>query len=122
MKLGYEAITEGIEEGQQGILSNRYQRGEYDNYINQRTMFAFPEWFDVTGVGFDAVKNYIGINSGDPDNGDQELRRAMNIGVTTALWFPFLKHMTIDQVADRLPGAKSSYRQYREQMRADNVL
>ena len=50
-------------------------------------MFDLPEWMDVTGIGFQAVKNYIGIGGDDPENADPELRKAMNIGATTAIWF-----------------------------------
>jgi hypothetical protein len=35
----------------------------------------------------DAVAAYLGISSGDPDNGDTELRRSMEIGAMTGLLF-----------------------------------
>jgi hypothetical protein len=35
----------------------------------------------------DAAAAYLGTSSGDPDNGDAELRRSMEIGAMTGLLF-----------------------------------
>lgn len=82
-KLGFVGVTEGIEEGQQNLLQSRYQRGEYDDYAVTNSMFNLPSAFNDVGLAADAVASYIGINYGDPDNGNSELRKAMNIGLTT---------------------------------------
>ena len=80
-------LKEGTEEGQQQLLQNRYQRGEYDNYTDPSSTFCIDSFINDLGLGADAIGCYLGINSGDPDNGDADLRRAMNIGFTTSMFF-----------------------------------
>jgi len=50
-------------------------------------MFSLPALMNTAGLAADAVAGYFGINFGDPDNGDDELQKAMEIGAITALWF-----------------------------------
>lgn len=76
---------EGFEEGQQQLLQSRYQRGEYDTYNQSPSLFAAPSVLEDADLAITALFDYIGINAGDPDNGDRELRRAMQIGATTGI-------------------------------------
>ena len=80
-------FLEGIEEGQQQLLQSRYIRGEYDDYNTPYSMFNLPSVFSDANLASDAIASYIGINFGDPDNGDDELRKAMNIGSVTGAMF-----------------------------------
>lgn len=74
-------ISEGIEEGQQYLLQNRYQRGEYDKYNGVKSNFDIGSIFSDIRLGLESIADYYGINPYDPDNGDEELRKAMNTGV-----------------------------------------
>nr|DAH00521.1 MAG TPA: hypothetical protein [Crassvirales sp.] len=62
-------------------------RGEYDDYDTPYSMFNLPSVFSDASLASDAIASYIGINFGDPDNGDAELRKAMNIGSVTGAMF-----------------------------------
>ena len=72
--------SEGIEEGQQQLLQSRYQRGEYDNYKGVQSNFDIGSIFSDVRLGLESVADYYGINPYDPDNGNEELRKAMNTG------------------------------------------
>jgi hypothetical protein len=41
-RLASLGAKEGTEEGQQQLLQQRYQRGEYDNYDGTRSLFGIP--------------------------------------------------------------------------------
>ena len=51
------------------------------------SMFCIDSLMNDLDLGADAIGCYLGINSGDPDNGDADLRKAMNIGFTTSMFF-----------------------------------
>ena len=86
-KMGYVGFMEGEEEGIQHLLQTRYQRGEYDNYDQRESLFDLPSVFNDGALSIEALAAYIGINFGDPENGSGELKRAMNIGLTTGMLF-----------------------------------
>ena len=109
---------EGIEEGQQALLSNRYQRGEYDDYDEDQTMFNIPSIIDVNALGFQAVTNYLGINYDDVDNGTADLRKQMNIGAMTSLLFPRLGVFTNLNPNSKYDNLRNLY----QQIKADNML
>lgn len=81
------ATSEALEEGKQQLLASRFERGEYDNYSTGESSFYLPSVFDNQFLNADAAAAYLGISSGDPDNGDAELRRSMEIGAMTGLLF-----------------------------------
>lgn len=88
-RYGSLMFKEGVEEGQQHLLQQRYARGEYDNIDDYNAnVFALPSVISDLDLAQSALGDYIGINFGDPDNGTAELRQAMNIGATTSLLFP----------------------------------
>lgn len=81
------APLEGIEEGQQSLLQQRYSEGAYDNYDRPQSDFDISSLFRDQKLGYEALATYLGTYVGDPTEQDLETRRAMNIGFTTALWF-----------------------------------
>ena len=99
---------EGIEEGQQYLLQQRYERGEYDGEVAQESIFSLPSLIDTGTLAADAVAGYIGINFGDPDNGDDELRKSMEIGAMTALWFR-APHAATNLVSDKTRTRLNNY-------------
>ena len=93
-KIATTAALEGIEEGQQALIQNRYQRGLYDDYVsgefaeNQYSPYINVKDFLEDGkIGTEAVSAYFGLNPTDPLNGDPELKRQMNIGASTSIFF-----------------------------------
>ena len=78
---------EGVEEGIQELLTNKYIRGEFDSERYVETSFNTESLLNNAYLAATAVADYLGINPGDPDNGSQELRRAMDIGAVTRLFF-----------------------------------
>ena len=84
-RLGYIGSLEAIEEGQQELLQSRYQRGLYDDYSQAQSMMPLASIFQDTHLATDAIAAYMGVLSGDPDNGAHQLRRAMQIGGITGL-------------------------------------
>lgn len=81
------ATSEALEEGRQQLLTSRFERGEYDNYTVGESSFYLPSVFNNKFLNVDAIAAYLGISSGDPDNGDAELRRSMETGAMTGLLF-----------------------------------
>jgi len=84
-KLGYIGSLEAIEEGQQELLQNRYSRGLYDQYNQEQSILPMSSILEDARLSTDAVAAYMGILSGDPDNGAHQLRRAMQIGGITGM-------------------------------------
>lgn len=109
---------EGIEEGQQALLSNRYQRGEYDDYDEDQTMFNIPSIINVNALGFQAVTNYLGIDYNDVDNGTADLRKQMNIGSIVSLLFPKLGVLTNFSKNSNYDNIRNLY----QQIKSDNML
>lgn len=121
----YSGFFEGIEEGQQQLLQNRYMRGDYDDYdyprfdgtiANPFTLFDFPSAFKDLDLATSAVFSYMGLNYGDPDNGSDELRNAMTTGALTGMIFSALYPMTINNIyrADMDPtNLRALYRQFK---------
>ena len=92
----FTGFVEGVEEGQQQLLQSRYMRGEYDDYnspyfdstlFNPATLFDIPSSIKDLELGTAALGCYLGINFGDPDNGNAELRKAMTTGAVTGMMF-----------------------------------
>lgn len=84
---GMVGLIEGVEEGQQQLLQNRFARGEYDGYDRYESAFDLPSVFEDAGLAFDALRAYWGLNPSDPDNSNEELIKAMNIGAVTGMMF-----------------------------------
>lgn len=83
------AVSESIEEGQQNLLQSRYERGEYDLYRNDESMFDVNEFVANSGLALTAVADYFGLGFWDANNNrfwdeehnnGKELRSAMNVG------------------------------------------
>ena len=120
-RLTWTGFTEGIEEGQQQLLQSRYQRGEYDDYNTPYSMFSLPSVFSDARLASDAVASYLGINFGDPDNGDAELRKAMDIGAVTGAMFHGVH--TINPIVNLFgKNDPSTLRYIASQLKNDRVL
>ena len=121
----FTGIVEGVEEGQQQLLQDRYRAGEYDDYnspefestlLNPFTLFDIPSSLRDLELGTAALGCYLGINFGDPDNGNAELRKAMTTGAVTGMLFSGLHAFGLSnlQRADMNPGnLRALYRQYK---------
>lgn len=83
--VGFEAVTEGIEEGQQEILQQMYQKGAYDDYVRPYDTFGVGEMFDDVDVAKQALFAYMGLND-DPRINSDEVRKAMNIGFISSMF------------------------------------
>ena len=86
------SITEGIEEGQQELLKERYKRGEYDDYSKPHSMFDLVEGLSTLTLANGAIGDYFGINYGDLDNDSQNVQKVMNIGFASSLMFSNVRH------------------------------
>ena len=116
-RLASLGAKEGTEEGQQQLLQQRYQRGEYDNYDGTRSLFGIPNAVEDLDLGVQAIGDYLGINYTDPDNASEELRKAMNIGFATSLFFP-----ASGAVTNLFKTQDDNLRNTLAQMRNDNVV
>ena len=85
--IGYEGSIEGLEEVNQTMLSNRYGRGEYDDYNKPVSAFDLSEIYENVALSINGIGNLLGINTSDPDNADNELRKAFNIGFASSILF-----------------------------------
>lgn len=87
-----EGAIEGLEEVNQTLLSNRYQRGEYDEYTKSRSMFDLDELSENVALTLNGIGDLFGINTSDPDNGSSELRKAFNVGFASSVLFSQVSH------------------------------
>ena len=118
--------SEGIEEGQQQLLQNRYQRGEYDNYKGIQSKFDIDSVFNDVRLGLESVADYYGINSYDPDNGSEELRKAMNTGFISGILnsqlMGSISNLFGDRAAKYIGVNNDNTRSLFKQLSNDNVL
>ena len=123
---GIVMASEGIEEGQQHLLQQRYQRGEYDDYSKFRSSFDTESVFNDARLALEAVGAYYGLNYGDPDNGSSELRKAMVIGAIAggmgAHALGSLSNILSPNIADKLGTNPNNTRNLISQLRADSRL
>lgn len=119
-------VSEGIEEGQQQLLQSRYQRGEYDNYKGIQSKFDIDSVFNDVRLGLESVADYYGINSYDPDNGSEELRKAMNTGFISGILnsqlIGSLSNLFGDRAAKYIGVNDDNTRSLFKQLSNDNVL
>lgn len=122
----FVGASEGVEEGQQQLLQNRYQRGEYDNYKGIQSNFDIDSIFNDIRLGLESIADYYGINSYDPDNGDRELRKAMNTGFISGILNSQLtgsfSNLFGDRAAKYIGVNNDNTRALFNQLRNDNVL
>lgn len=118
--------SEGIEEGQQQLLQNRYQRGEYDNYKGVQSNFDIGSVFSDVRLGLESVADYYGVNPYDPDNGSAELRKAMNTGFISGILNSQLmgsfSNLFGDRAAKYISINNDNTRALFNQIKNDNVL
>lgn len=114
---GMVGLVEGVEEGQQQLLQNRFARGEYDGYDRYESVFDIPSAFEDIDLAFDALRCYWGLNSSDPDNSNEELIKAMNIGAVTGMMFGLGHTLT-----NIMPTDQDNVRNLAAQLRNDAVI
>ena len=126
----FTGFVEGVEEGQQQLLQSRYMRGEYDDYnspyfdstlFNPATLFDIPSSIKDLELGTAALGCYLGINFGDPDNGNAELRKAMTTGAVTGMMFSGLHAFGISNL-QRAHMDPNNLRALHRQFQNDAVL
>lgn len=126
----FTGFIEGVEEGQQQLLQSRYMRGEYDDYdspyfdstlFNPATLFDIPSSIKDLELGTAALGCYLGINFGDPDNGNAELRKAMTTGAVTGMMFSGLHALGISNL-QRAHMDPNNLRALHRQFQNDAVL
>ena len=126
----FTGFVEGVEEGQQQLLQSRYMRGEYDDYnspyfdstlFNPATLFDIPSSIKDLELGTAALGCYLGINFGDPDNGNAELRKAMTTGAVTGMMFSGLHAFGMSNL-QRAHMDPSNLRALHRQFQNDAVL
>lgn len=126
----FTGFVEGVEEGQQQLLQSRYMRGEYDDYnspyfdstlFNPATLFDIPSSIKDLELGTAALGCYLGINFGDPDNGNAELRKAMTTGAITGMMFSGLHAFGISNL-QRAHMDPNNLRALHRQFQNDAVL
>lgn len=119
-------VLEGIEEGQQHLLQQRYQRGEYDNYNSERSNFDINSLLSDVRLGIGAVAGYFGLNFGDPDNGTDELRKAMNTGfvasMLTSQGMSSMTNLLPTRVIQKMGLNPDNIRGLKSQLNADNII
>ena len=82
-KLGVQYFAEKTEEGQQGVVSDYYRRGKYDNVEGYSFLDGAANALKLAG---EAHLSYYGLHPDENLNGDAELRKAMDIGGFTGLF------------------------------------
>ena len=124
------ALSESSEEGVQHLLQQRYLRGEYDNDRSDTRMLSIQDMFDDAKLSLESAAAYLGLNFGDPDNGSQELRKAMEIGAMTGMFFSaphLLSNVLSKETLDKLENVGVSIdprntRNLIRQLKNDNVI
>lgn len=112
-----EGASEGLEEAQQTMLSNRYKRGEYDNYKRGTSVFSIPELINNTGLISNAALNVLGLNPGDPDNGTDEIRKSFLIGAYSSMMFSGAMG-----AASNLTSSEDNLRGYIKGLKSDDAI
>lgn len=81
-------VSERSEEGVQSVVGSRYQRGEYD-YLKDKGINPISAAYNAGLLGYEANLAYFGLSNDNYLNTDDELKKAMDIGVFIGLVMPF---------------------------------
>ena len=114
-KVAFVTASEGIEEGQQAFLQDRYGRGVYDesspDYDYGRGV-DLRSLVDNGKLATESVLAYFGLDFGDPLNGSDSLRQQMEIGSLTSFWFGLL-HQGLASVTNNPESLRAYINQYK---------
>lgn len=80
-------VSERSEEGVQSVVGSRYQRGEYD-YLKDKGINPISAAYNAGLLGYEANLAYFGLSNDNYLNTDDELKKAMDIGVFIGLVMP----------------------------------
>lgn len=111
------SASEMIEEGQQQLLQSRYNRGEYDDYKKETSMFDINEFVLNNALATTAVADYFGAGWWDANNGDSDLVKAMNIG----FWSSVVQGNMHHALTNITEPNGDNIRGLARQLRSDNV-
>lgn len=81
-------VSNRSEEGVQSVVGSRYQRGEYD-YLKDKGINPISAAYNAGLLGYEANLAYFGLSNDNYLNTDDELKKAMDIGVFIGLVMPF---------------------------------
>lgn len=81
-------VSQRSEEGVQSVVGSRYQRGEYD-YLKDKGINPISAAYNAGLLGYEANLAYFGLSNDNYLNTDDELKKAMDIGVFIGLVMPF---------------------------------
>lgn len=110
------SILEGIEEGQQQILTTKFERGDYDDYNKNTRIFDIGEIAGNINLGKDALLAYMGI-SDFSDSDENAIRTAMNIG----FWSSVIQSQGMHAITNLAGPSEDNVRGLVRQFKDDNL-
>jgi hypothetical protein len=116
-----EGISEGIEEGQQQILQDRYARGLYDDYNRSENILDVDEVFGNIGLAGESMLAYFGLKPFDKNLNTDEIRKAMNIGFASSIMQSGVQHSAKNALPAKFRGG-DNFRDFIQQVKSDRTV
>ena len=116
-----EGISEGIEEGQQQILQDRYARGLYDDYNRSENILDVDEVFGNIGLAGESMLAYFGLKPFDKNLNTDEIRKAMNIGFASSIMQSGVQHSAKNALPAKFRGG-DNFRDFIQQVKSDKTV
>ena len=116
-----EGISEGIEEGQQQILQDRYARGLYDEYGKDANILDIDEVFGNVGLAGESVLAYFGLRPFDKNLNTDEIRKAMNIGFASSIIQSGVQHASKNTLPSNFRNG-DNFRDFIQQVKSDRTV
>ena len=116
-----EGISEGIEEGQQQILQDRYARGLYDEYGKDANILDIDEVFGNVGLAGESVLAYFGLRPFDKNLNTDEIRKAMNIGFASSIIQSGVQHASKNALPSNFRNG-DNFRDFIQQVKSDRTV
>ena len=115
--LGFTGVQESLEEGVQTLLTNKYNRGEFDDYQKNTSLFDIAEFAQNPLLAMEAVEAYIGASFGAPGIDGEEVRKAMNMG----FWSSIIQSGGMHALTNFTGPTEDNLRGFIRQMRDDKL-
>jgi hypothetical protein len=116
-----EGISEGIEEGQQQILQDRYAKGLYDEYGKDVNILDIDEVFGNVGLAGESVLAYFGLRPFDKNLNIDEIRKAMNIGFASSIIQSGVQHASKNALPSNFRNG-DNFRDFIQQVKSDRTV
>lgn len=116
-----EGVSEGIEEGQQQILQDRYVRGLYDDYNRSANILDIDEVFGNIGLAGESTLAYFGLKPFDKNLNTDEIRKAMNIGFASSIMQSGVQHSLKNALPSKFRSG-DSFRDFIQQVKSDRTV